>query len=89
MFWQTLIALLFPQRYKDLHIRKSLLPALEQDKAKEECRISTPNLHCFYSGDTRVNEQPGLTGMHTIWLREHNRLARVLQRLNPHWDDER
>ena len=65
------------------------MPALDQAAADEECRITTPNLHCFHAGDTRANEQPALTGMHTIWLREHNRLASALARVNPHWDDER
>ena len=27
--------------------------------------------------------------MHLLWVREHNRLARNLQLLNPRWDDER
>ena len=40
-------------RYTDLHIRKSLLPPLEAHLAKEECRITSRNLHCFHAGDGR------------------------------------
>ena len=40
-------------RYTDLHIRKSLLPPLEAHLAKEECRITSRNLHCFHAGDSR------------------------------------
>ncbi len=32
----------------------------------------------FYPGDSRVREQPLLTIMHTIWVREHNRVANEL-----------
>jgi len=76
-------------KYTNLHIRKPLLPALSPEASAEECRIRTPNLHCFHAGDHRVNEQPGLATMHTLWLREHNRVALQLGTINPHWSDDR
>ncbi|KAM4622957.1 peroxidasin homolog [Discoglossus pictus] len=44
---------------------------------------------CFLAGDHRANEQLGLTSMHTLWFREHNRIAEQLLRLNPHWHGDR
>ncbi|XP_032902011.1 eosinophil peroxidase-like [Amblyraja radiata] len=43
---------------------------------------------CFMAGDGRVNEHLGLLSFHVLFLREHNRLARELKRLNPHWSGE-
>jgi hypothetical protein len=42
----------------------------------------------FVGGDIRINEQPGLTCFHTLWVREHNRLCDELKIENPTWTDE-
>ncbi|VTJ77220.1 Hypothetical predicted protein [Marmota monax] len=40
---------------------------------------------CFLAGDGRASEVPALAALHTLWLREHNRLAVELKALNAHW----
>lgn len=60
------------------------MPSIES----ENCRSNTPAFPCFFSGDARVNEHPGLALIHVLFLREHNKVAAQLERLNPHWKDE-
>ena len=40
------------------------------------------------AGDVRAREMNGLAAMHTLFVREHNRLARELRALRPDWNDE-
>lgn len=45
-------------------------------------------VECFSAGDSRVNEVMTLTALHTLWLREHNRIAEALKHMNEHWSPE-
>ncbi len=42
----------------------------------------------FLAGDVRVNENAALSAMHTLWMREHNRLADEIARENRRLGDE-
>lgn len=65
-------------------------PILPPQDEEAFCRSEDPETEpCLRGGDERVNENQALTAMHTIWVREHNRIALALHVLNPKWDDER
>lgn len=63
---------------------KDLLPETAHNP---ECMA--PSGLCFEAGDHRASEQPSLACMHTIWMRQHNKLADQLAEINSHWSDER
>ncbi|XP_002929454.1 eosinophil peroxidase [Ailuropoda melanoleuca] len=49
----------------------------------------TARIPCFLAGDSRSSETPKLAAMHTLFMREHNRLATELKRLNPQWTGDK
>ncbi|XP_036149555.1 LOW QUALITY PROTEIN: uncharacterized protein LOC105828648 [Monomorium pharaonis] len=67
-----------PRRGRDL---------LPQSRTHPECKARSG--YCFIGGDGRASEQPALAVMHTMWIREHNRVMEGLRQVNPHWDGEK
>lgn len=45
-------------------------------------------VECFHAGDSRVSEGLPLAALHTLFHREHNRIAEALKRINNHWNPE-
>ncbi len=59
------------------------------DPLAPEMAMPFPNVDRFFvAGDLRANENPLLTALHTIFVREHNRLAEELKQENADWTDE-
>ncbi|KAI8430939.1 hypothetical protein MSG28_001055 [Choristoneura fumiferana] len=69
--------------------RKPLLPTTGINAMDCRRNLDESTRACFVAGDIRANEQIGLAAMHTIWMREHNRLALQLKSLNSFWDGEK
>uniref|UniRef100_A0A023FD43 Putative animal heme peroxidase n=1 Tax=Amblyomma cajennense TaxID=34607 RepID=A0A023FD43_AMBCJ len=55
----------------------------------DNCSRPQKNEKCAWTGDLRATQHIALLSMQTLWLREHNRIAKNLSDLNPHWDDEK
>lgn len=70
--------------------QKSMLPFTAPTDGVD-CRrdLGESTVNCFTAGDVRVNEQLGLITLHTIFLREHNRIAGFFNKINPIWVGER
>jgi peroxidase len=65
----------------------NLLPFNVDDLPNVNGPVSDPRT-LFVAGDVRANEQVGLTSMHTLWMREHNRIAGLLHGEFPQLTDE-
>ncbi|XP_023933908.2 peroxidase isoform X1 [Bicyclus anynana] len=55
----------------------------------EKCLVDNKSGACFNTGDVRGNMHPWLTSLHSLWVREHNRIARTLASLNPGWNSDK
>ncbi|KAL3886204.1 hypothetical protein ACJMK2_026213 [Sinanodonta woodiana] len=66
----------------------NLLPKDTTNAANCILPASNANVKCFLAGDVRVNQHPALISIHTIFMREHNRIAAGLEALNNGWSDQ-
>ncbi|XP_005597567.1 eosinophil peroxidase [Equus przewalskii] len=68
---------------------RDLLPF--DNMRNDPCRLTNRNarIPCFLAGDSRSTETPKLAALHTLFMREHNRLATELRRLNPRWTGDK
>ncbi|EEC15150.1 peroxinectin, putative, partial [Ixodes scapularis] len=67
---------------------EELLPP-SSNPERDGCSVPSKEKICFTSGDGRVNQSPGLTVIQTLFMRQHNRIAKMLRSVNKGWDDER
>lgn len=65
---------------------RGLLPIDRKESKKKSCRNPAG---CPIVGDKRGDENIALLAMHTLWVRQHNYLARKLKTVNKHWRGER
>ncbi|XP_045583395.2 salivary peroxidase/catechol oxidase isoform X1 [Procambarus clarkii] len=66
----------------------NLLPINPNQNTSIVCRAEERGALCYLAGDSRANQHPHITAIQILFLREHNRVARELQALNPQWSDE-
>ncbi|CAB3377984.1 Hypothetical predicted protein [Cloeon dipterum] len=64
----------------------ALLPA-QNGGCTRRRQTENPNF-CFVAGDNRVNEQPVISSLHTLLMREHNRVAGILAAMHPEYSDD-
>ncbi|GBP47659.1 Peroxidase [Eumeta japonica] len=62
----------------------------QQENVTQSCPgAKSKNEPCYVCGDIRCNQNPQLTSLHIVMLREHNRIAKHLEEINSHWGDEK
>ncbi|CAF4448726.1 unnamed protein product, partial [Adineta steineri] len=67
---------------------QNLPPQTHTGKEGNSCRGAQVGRGCFLCGDTRSNENIGLTSIHAIFIRLHNNIALSLSKINLFWSDD-
>lgn len=65
----------------------NLLPISEAEGIEND-NPGEPDRPLFFAGDVRANENAVLASVHTLFMREHNRLAAEIMNEHPDWSDE-
>jgi len=52
------------------------------------CSATDPTMMCFIAGESRTSENLGLAGIQLLFMREHNRIATELAKINVNWNDD-
>ncbi|KAK6732207.1 hypothetical protein RB195_016531 [Necator americanus] len=80
-----------PERAKQLrsfaqgHLRtQGSAGELPQIDVNADCQAEG---RCAFSGSDDVNILPGVTALHAVLIKQHNRIARLLKQQNRHWAD--
>ncbi|XP_075749279.1 chorion peroxidase [Rhipicephalus microplus] len=73
-------------KYREVEGSVRLPPSLQP--RNDRCSRPSEGKICFKTGDFRSNQNPGLMSLHTLFLKDHNRIANTLARNNPSWNDE-
>lgn len=63
------------------------LRSFEGGRMREDAGFLPSQGGFFIAGDARANENPALTALHTVFVREHNRLADAFAEHHPTWCD--
>lgn len=63
-----------------------LPPSLRPER--DGCSDPDTARFCFRAGDGRVNQQPAIAVLQTVYARQHNRIAQQLKELYADWDTE-
>nr|KAG5698925.1 hypothetical protein BaRGS_024846 [Batillaria attramentaria] len=58
------------------------------DNGMDDCIKRGKGDYCFLAGDERVNEHPGLSVLHTVFARLHNRIAHMVRYMRPLYSHE-